>query len=72
MPKVNHPSEHSISDFPPIPLLNVEDKLFFSLISRLLEKHLISNNKFINRLVQKGCIEKVPGCFSICHWFGQL
>ena len=39
MPKVNPPTEHNISDFHPIPLLNVEGKLFLSLASRHLETH---------------------------------
>ena len=64
IPKVNPPTAHYISDFRPIPLLNVEGKLFFSLVSRYLEKHLISNNKFINKSVQMGCMEKVPGCWE--------
>ena len=42
-----------------IALLNVEGKLF-----RRLETHLINNNKFINKSVQKGCMEKVPGCLA--------
>ena len=62
IPKVNPPAAHNISDFRPIALLNVEGMLFFSLVSRRLEKHLICNNKFINKSVQKGCMEKVPGC----------
>ena len=64
IPKVNPPTAHNISDFRPIALLNVEGKLFFSLVSRRLEKHLINNNKFINKSVQKGCMEKVPGCWE--------
>ena len=44
--KVNPPTAHNISDFRPIALLDVEGKLFFNLVSRSLEKHLISNNKF--------------------------
>ena len=62
IPKVNPPTAHNISDFHPIALLNVEGKLFFSLVSRHPEKHLINNNKFINKSVQKGCMEKVPEC----------
>ena len=62
--KVNPPTAHNISDFLPIALLNKEAKLFFSLVSRCLEKHLISNNKFINKSVQKGCMEKFPGCWE--------
>ena len=63
-PKINPPTAYNISDFRTIALLNVEGKLFFSLISRNVEKHLISNNKFINKSVQKGCMEKVPGCWE--------
>ena len=62
IPKVNPPTAHNISDFRPIALLNVEGKLLFSLVSMRLEKHLISNNKFISKSVQKGCMEKVPKC----------
>ena len=59
--KVSTPSNTKISDFHPIALLNVEGKLFFSLISKRLEIHLIYNSKFINYSIQKGCMEKVPG-----------
>ena len=64
IPKVNPPTAHKISDFRPIALLSVDGKLSFSLVSRHLEKHLISNRKFINKSVQKGCMEKVPGCWE--------
>ena len=50
------------SDFRPIALLNVEGKLFFSLVSKHLEAHLIHNNNFIDK--QKGCMEKIPGCWE--------
>ena len=62
IPKVNPPTAHNISDFCPIALLNVEGKPFFNLVCRCLEKHLINNNKFINKSIQKGFMEKVPGC----------
>ena len=39
-------------------------KLFFCLFSRCLEKHLISNNKFVYKFVQKGCMKKAPGCWE--------
>ena len=64
IPKVKPPTEHNISDFRPIALLDVEVKLFFCLVSRRLKARLISNNKFINNSVQKGCMEKVPGCWE--------
>ena len=53
--------ENSISDFRPIAPLNVEGRLFFSLISKWLVSHLVQNNKTINLSVQKGCMEKVLG-----------
>ena len=64
IPKVKPPTENKISDFRPIALLNVESKLFFSLVPRCLETHLRSNSKFTNKSVQKGCMEKVPGCWE--------
>ena len=45
-------------------LLNVEGKLFFSLISRRMEDHIIRKNKFVNVGIQKGCMEKFPGCWE--------
>ena len=53
-------SEKSILDFQPIALLNVEVKLFFSLISKRLISHLVQNNKVINLSVKKNSMEKVP------------
>ena len=65
IPKSKTPSESSnIKDFRPIALLNVEGKLLFSLISKRLEAHLVANNSFINTSIQKGCMEKVPGCWE--------
>ena len=64
IPKVSTPSDTKLSGFCPKALLNVEGKLFFSLISKRLETHLIYNNKFINNSIQKGCMEKVPGCWE--------
>ena len=64
IPKSKTPSESNIKDFRPIALLNVEGKLLFSLISKRLEAHLIENNSFINTSIQKGCMEKVPGCWE--------
>ena len=62
IPKVSStPSDTKLSDFCPIALINVEGKLFFSLILKHLEIHLIHNDKLINNSIQKGCMEKVPG-----------
>ena len=64
IPKVSSHSENKLSDFCPIALLNVEGKFFFSLVSKHLEAHLIHNNKFIDNSIQKGCMEKIPGCWE--------
>lgn len=64
IPKSKEPDESKISDFRPIALLNVEGKLFFRLISKRIEDHVIHDNKFINTSIQKGCMEKVPGCWE--------
>ena len=57
------PDPNNIKDFRPISLLNVEGKFFFSILSKRLEKHIYSN-KLINSSIQKGSMEKVPGCWG--------
>ena len=65
IPEVNPPIEHDdISDFRTTALLNVEGKLFLTLVSRHLETHLINNNNFINNLIQNVCMEEVSGCWE--------
>ena len=64
VPKVKPPNPNKIDDFRPIALLNVEGKLFFSLIAKRLEDHIIKKNKFVQTSIQKGCMEKVPGCWE--------
>ena len=44
--------------------MNVEGKLFFSLVSQRFVSHIIKNNKFVNASIQKGCMEKIPGCWE--------
>ena len=43
IPKSGSPDPNNIKDFRPISLLNVEGKLFFSILSKRLEKHIIIN-----------------------------
>ena len=64
IPKVSNPSENKLSHFRSIALLNVEGKLFFSLVSKRLEARLIPNNKFIKKAIQKDCMAKIPGCWE--------
>ena len=63
IPKEKPPNPSAIEDFRPIALLNVEGKLFFSLIARRLEEHIIQKNRIINRSIQKACMAKVLGCW---------
>ena len=63
IPKTRPPCPSNVKDVCPIALLNVEGKLFFSLISKRLVNHIITNNN-LNISVQKGCVDKVPGCWE--------
>ena len=63
VPKSGSPDPKNIKGFRSISLLNVEGKLFFSILSKRLEKY-IYGNKLINSSIQKGCMEKVPGCWE--------
>ena len=65
IPKTKPPCPSNIKDFRPIILLKVEGKLFFSLISKRLVKHIITKHNLINTSVQKGCMGKVPGCWQL-------
>ena len=64
IPKTKPTCPSNIKDFRSIACLNVEGKLFFSLISKQLVNHIITNNNPINTSVQKGCMDKVPGCWE--------
>ena len=59
IPKVRNPSQNRLSDIRPIALLNIEGKLFFSLVSNCLETYLIPNNKFINNSMAWDALKKV-------------
>ncbi|GFO03457.1 reverse transcriptase [Plakobranchus ocellatus] len=52
-----------INQFCPILLLNVEGKIFFSVIASSLTKYLTENG-YINTSVQKGGIPGVSGCLE--------
>ena len=51
---------HSLSQFRPISLLNVEGKVFFSVIASRLTEYVLSN-KYMVTSIQKG---GVPGCIE--------
>ena len=34
----------------------------FSLVPQRFVSHIIKNNKLVNVSIQKGCMEKIPGC----------
>ncbi|GFO40953.1 reverse transcriptase [Plakobranchus ocellatus] len=52
-----------INQFRPISLLNVEGKIFFSIMASRLTKYLTENG-YINTSVQKGGIPGVSGCLE--------
>ncbi|KAK3779423.1 hypothetical protein RRG08_015824 [Elysia crispata] len=52
-----------INQFRPISLLNVEGKIFFSVLASRLTKYLTENG-YINTSVQKGGIPGVSGCLE--------
>lgn len=53
----------SIEQFRTISLLNVEGKIFFSILSQRLSDYLLKN-QYIDPSVQKGGIPGVPGCLE--------
>ena len=52
-----------IDQFRIISLLNIEGKIFFSILSRRLSKFLIMN-EYIDTSVQKGGVAGIPGCIE--------
>ena len=64
IPKVQEPREKKYEDFRPISLLNVEGKLFWSMVSNRLYSHLVTKNKMINISCQKGSIKEMSGCLE--------
>ena len=63
IPKTKPPNSLDVKDFQLVALLNVEGKIFFNLVSREIEDHIIIKNKTINSSIQKGFTAKVPGCW---------
>ena len=61
LPKVDKPDVRNLADFRTISLMNVESKLFWSLVSNRLYNHLITSNNIIDTSIQKGSIRKMAG-----------
>lgn len=53
----------TISQFRPISLLNVEGKMFFSVMAQRISAYLL-NNQYIDTSVQKAGISGFPGCLE--------
>ena len=64
IPKVSNPSGTELGDYRELALGNVEGKLFFSMVSNRLTRHIVNNNGFVNTSIQKGCINNIPGCWE--------
>ena len=60
-----------IDQFKIISLLNTEEKIFFSILSRRLSKFLIMN-EYIDTSVQKGGVAGMPGCIEHTGVVSQL
>ena len=61
--KVADLDEKNINDYRQIALLNVEGKLFWSLVGRRLYKYLVKDNSYIKASNQKGSIRGIAGCW---------
>ena len=64
LPKVDKPDKTNLADFRTISLMNVESKLFWSLVSNRLYNHLVTSNNIIDTSIQKGSIRKMAGCWE--------
>ena len=64
IPKVSNPTGTEITEYRELALGNVEGKLFFSMVSNRLTKHIVDKFKFVNTSVQKGCMKNIPGCWE--------
>ena len=53
---------NNINHYRQIALMNVEGKLWWSLVSHRFYDYLVTKNKFIDVSVQKGSIRQTPGC----------
>ena len=60
--KKEKPDGNNINHYRQIALMNVEGKLWWSLVSHRFYEHLVTQNKFIDTRVQKGSIRETPGC----------
>ena len=64
IPKVDKPEISNIKDYRQIALLNVEGKIFWSLVSNRLYKYLVDDNEIIKTSIQKGSIRGMAGCWE--------
>ena len=64
IPKKKSPNLELTENFWLIALINVEGRLFFSLLSQRLEDHIIKKNRLIDLSIQKECMAKVPGSWE--------
>lgn len=61
IPKEQNSTE--INQFRPISLLNVEGKIFFSVMASRLSNYLLQNG-FLDTSIQKGGVAGIPGCLE--------
>ena len=64
IPRGTSPNCSDINDFRQIAMLNVEGKLFLSLVASRVYKYLVADNQFIDTKNQKGSIQAMSGCWE--------
>ena len=64
IPKVQNPRQSNLTDYRQIALGNVEEKLFWSLITQRFYQHLVTKNNLINTTFQKSSIQKMASCWE--------
>ena len=64
LPKVKQPAENNINHYRQIALLNVEGKIYWSLIANRLYSYLVEDNNYIKTESQKGSIKGMAGCWE--------
>ena len=64
LPKVKQPAENNINHYRQMAWLDVEGKIYWSLIANHLYSYLVEDNNFTKTESQKGSIKGMAGCWE--------